>query len=40
MTISLRHDEGTVILKRQVSTQPEEMPAFLDKLRQQSGDSL
>ena len=40
MTISLRHDEGTVILKRQVSTQPAEMRAFHDKLRQQSGDSL
>ena len=38
LTISIRSDEGTVILKRQVSTQPDRVRAFLDDVRRQAGD--
>ena len=38
LTISIRNDEGAVILKRQVSTQPDKARAFLDDVRRQAGD--
>ena len=38
LTISLRNDEGTVMLKRQVSTRPEKTRAFLDDVRQRAGE--
>ena len=38
LTISMRNDEGTVILKRQVSTQPDKARAFLDDVRRWAGD--
>lgn len=38
ITVSVRNDEGTVILQRQVSTRPEKTRAFLDDIRLQSGE--
>src|SRR5579859_3263598 len=38
ITVSIRDEEGTVILRRQVSTQPDKVRAFLDDVRRQSGD--
>jgi transposase len=38
ITVSVRNDEGTVILQRQVSTRPEKTRAFLDDIRRQSGE--
>ncbi len=38
ITISLRNEEGTVIQRRQVSTQLEKTRAFLNELRRQSGE--
>ena len=37
ITVSVRNDEGTVILRRQVSTRPQKTQAFLDDIRRQSG---
>jgi transposase len=37
ITVSVRNDEGTVILQRQVSTRPEKTRAFFDDLRRHSG---
>jgi transposase len=37
ITVSIRDKEGTVILRRQVSTQPDKVRAFLDDVRRQSG---
>lgn len=38
LTISLRNDHGDVILKRQVSTQPERCTEFFTKLQQKADD--
>jgi transposase len=38
ITVSIRDDEGTVVLRRQVSTQPDKVRAFLDEIRRRSGD--
>lgn len=38
LTVSLRNDEGTVILKRQVGTRPEKTRAFLDDVRLRAGE--
>ncbi len=38
ITISLHNEEGSVIQRRQVSTQPEKTRAFLYELRRQSGE--
>ena len=37
ITVSVRNDEGSVILKRQVSTQPDKTRAFLDDIRRHGG---
>lgn len=37
ITVSVRNEEGTVIQRRQVSTRPEKVRAFLDAVRRQSG---
>ena len=38
LTISIRDGEGNVILKRQVSTQPEKTRTFLDDVRRRASD--
>jgi len=38
ITVSVRNDEGTVVLRRQVSTRPGKTQAFLDGLCRQSGE--
>ncbi len=38
ITVSVRDEGGTVIQRRQVSTRPEKVRAFLDAVRRQSGD--
>lgn len=38
ITISLRNEQGDVVLRRQVSTRPEKTRAFLEELRRQSGE--
>jgi transposase len=38
ITVSVRNDEGNVILRRQVSTEPEKTEAFLNHVRQESGN--
>jgi transposase len=38
LTVSLRNGEGHVILRRQVSTEPEKARAFLDDVRRQAGE--
>lgn len=38
LTVSLRNDEGTVILKRQVSTRPDKARDFLDDVRRRGGE--
>jgi transposase len=38
ITVSIRDDEGTVIVRRQVSTQPDKVRAFLEDVRRESGE--
>jgi len=38
ITVSIRGDEGTVVLRRQVSTQPDKVRAFLEDVRRESGE--
>jgi transposase len=38
ITVSIRDEEGTVILRRQVSTQPDKVRAFLDDIRGRSDE--
>lgn len=38
ITVSIRDDQGTVILRRQVSTQPDKVRAFFEDVRRQSGE--
>lgn len=37
MTVSVRDETGTVVLRRQVSTRPEKSRAFLESIREQAG---
>src|SRR5262249_35627313 len=36
LTVNLRDEQGNVLLRRQVSTEPEEVGAFVDSLRDRS----
>jgi transposase len=38
ITVSIRDDRGTVILRQQVSTQPDKVRAFLEDVRRESGE--
>ncbi len=38
ISISLRNEKGTVILRRQVSTRPEKTQAFFEQLLRLSGE--
>jgi transposase len=37
ITVSIRDDQGAVVLRRQVSTQPDKVRAFLEDVRRESG---